>query len=94
MNWRFRSDYLNFIKRCEEGAIGKPPSSLDNRQTDDLNQESEIDDDFILPSEQESKFQGPNFESEYFKELNEEPPLSVSAYVQVMAHFQKGIHLV
>lgn len=90
LNWRFRSDYLDSIKRWEEGKIGKQSPSLDDHQTNDHNKESEIDYDFILPNEQESKFQYINFESEYFKELNEEPPLSVSAYAQVYGALPEG----
>lgn len=90
LNWRFRSDYLDTMKRWEEGKIGKQPPSLEDHQPEDHNQENEIDYDFILPSGQESTFEGPNFEREYFKELNEEPPLSVSAYVQVYGTLPEG----
>ncbi len=86
-NWQYRSEFLEFAKRVEDGPVG--PSADDEEGSDDENAEEFLpieDADELAPDT--PQYNTPSwadltFESEYFKVVSEPPDTTVEAYIQV-----------
>lgn len=85
-NWQYRSDYLDFSKRVEDGRIGPSSDHDGNENEEDMAFSDHIDLEDLVPAHEyynRRDWRDLIFESEYFKFVAEEPEDVIQAYTYV-----------